>query len=144
MKLPLITAIALSAAMWQISFAQTLTSDQLAQRTIERRAVEAVNWGMSAVNYDLMLQEMFLVACVIAVFCIAGWLPGHIAKDPRSSLGRGRDDGGPGHADLRFFPLADRIDLGVCRRAAALAGAPPMIVAMLCVYLVLLFALVRF
>jgi hypothetical protein len=80
MKLPLITAIALSAAMWQISFAQTLTSDQLAQRTIERRAVEAVNWGMSAVNYDLMLQEMLLVACVIAVFCIGGWLPGHIAR----------------------------------------------------------------
>jgi hypothetical protein len=25
--------------------------------TIERRAVEAVNWGMAAVNYDLMLQE---------------------------------------------------------------------------------------
>jgi hypothetical protein len=28
------------------------------KRTIERRAVEAVKWGMSAVNYDLMLQEM--------------------------------------------------------------------------------------
>ncbi len=25
---------------------------------MERRAIEAVNWGMSAVNYDLMLQEM--------------------------------------------------------------------------------------
>src|SRR5262249_30416377 len=27
-------------------------------RTIHRRAVEAVIWGMPAVNYDLMLQEM--------------------------------------------------------------------------------------
>ena len=40
------------------SHAQTLMPDQLAQRAIERRAVEAVNWGMPAVNYDLMLQEM--------------------------------------------------------------------------------------
>jgi hypothetical protein len=31
---------------------------ELAQRTVERRAVEAVIWGMPAVNYDLMLQEM--------------------------------------------------------------------------------------
>jgi len=38
--------------------AQNLSSDDLARRTVERRAVEAVNWGMSAVNYDLMLQEM--------------------------------------------------------------------------------------
>jgi hypothetical protein len=32
--------------------------DALARRTIERRAVETVIWGMPAVNYDLMLQEM--------------------------------------------------------------------------------------
>ena len=38
--------------------AQQLSPDDIARRTIERRAVEAVNWGMSAVNYDLMLQEM--------------------------------------------------------------------------------------
>ena len=31
---------------------------ELARRAIERRAVEAVIWGMPAVNYDLMLQEM--------------------------------------------------------------------------------------
>jgi hypothetical protein len=40
------------------SYAQTLSSQDLARRAIERRAVEAVNWGMAAVNYDLMLQEM--------------------------------------------------------------------------------------
>ena len=38
--------------------AQNLSADDLARRTIERRAIEAVNWGMSAVNTDLMLQEM--------------------------------------------------------------------------------------
>ena len=38
-------------------FAQT-NSAQLAERTIERRAIEAVIWGMPAVNYDLMYQEM--------------------------------------------------------------------------------------
>jgi hypothetical protein len=30
--------------------------DQLAERTIHRRAIEAVIWGMPAVNFDLMLQ----------------------------------------------------------------------------------------
>src|SRR5258707_129138 len=37
---------------------QNYSAEDLARRTIERRAVEAVNWGMSAVNTDLMLQEM--------------------------------------------------------------------------------------
>src|SRR4051794_6666543 len=41
-----------------IAHAQNLSSDDLARRTIERRAVEAAIWGMPAVNYDLMLQEM--------------------------------------------------------------------------------------
>ena len=35
-----------------------LSAKDLARRAIERRAVEAVNWGMPAVNYDLMLQAM--------------------------------------------------------------------------------------
>lgn len=38
--------------------AQTFSADDLARRNVERRAVEAVIWGMPAVNYDLMLQEM--------------------------------------------------------------------------------------
>ena len=38
--------------------AQNYSSEDLVRRTIERRAVEAMNWGMSAVNTELMLQEM--------------------------------------------------------------------------------------
>src|SRR5262247_2171676 len=34
------------------------SADDLNRRLIERRAVEAVIWGMPAVNYDLMRQEM--------------------------------------------------------------------------------------
>jgi hypothetical protein len=34
----------------------TLSADDVARRTIERRAVEAVIWGMPAVNFDLMYQ----------------------------------------------------------------------------------------
>ena len=56
MKKQLFFALGLAVVMSQASFAQTLTPDRLAQRTIERRAVEAVIWGMPAVNYDLMLQ----------------------------------------------------------------------------------------
>lgn len=40
------------------SLAQDYSTEDLASRAIERRAVEAVIWGMPAVNYDLMLQEM--------------------------------------------------------------------------------------
>jgi hypothetical protein len=36
----------------------TYTPAELADRALERRAVEAVIWGMPVVNYDLMLQEM--------------------------------------------------------------------------------------
>lgn len=38
--------------------AQGFTADELHDRALYRRAVEAVIWGMPAVNYDLMLQEM--------------------------------------------------------------------------------------
>jgi hypothetical protein len=40
------------------ALAQSASADDLAQRTVERRAAEAVIWGMPAVNYDLMLREM--------------------------------------------------------------------------------------
>ena len=40
------------------ALAQNMTSDELDRRVVERRAFEAVLWGMPAVNYDLMLQEM--------------------------------------------------------------------------------------
>jgi len=38
--------------------AQQFSASDLTRRIVERRAVEAVIWGMPAVNYDLMLQEM--------------------------------------------------------------------------------------
>jgi hypothetical protein len=36
---------------------QTWTADQLAERTVHRRAVEAIIWGIPLVNYDLMFQS---------------------------------------------------------------------------------------
>ena len=36
--------------------AENSSADELNRRTIERRAVEAVIWGMPAVNYERMLQ----------------------------------------------------------------------------------------
>lgn len=38
--------------------APALTPEQITQRTLHRRAVEAVSWGMPAVNFDLMYQAM--------------------------------------------------------------------------------------
>jgi hypothetical protein len=37
---------------------QALTHEDLARRAVQRRAIEAVIWGMPAVNYDLMYQAM--------------------------------------------------------------------------------------
>ena len=55
MRKLLFTLLALAAIS---SAAQALSSRELADRAIQRRAVEAVIWGIPAVNYDLMLQEM--------------------------------------------------------------------------------------
>ena len=38
--------------------AQSFSFDDLARRTVERRAVEAVIWGTPAVNFDIMYQAM--------------------------------------------------------------------------------------
>ena len=57
MKLTTIAAISLIWAA-PLVHAQEGPSAEIAQRAVERRAVEAVIWGMPAVNYDLMLQEM--------------------------------------------------------------------------------------
>ena len=37
---------------------ENFSADDLAQRTIQRRAIEAVIWGMPAVNFDRMYQAM--------------------------------------------------------------------------------------
>ena len=54
---PLVVTIAFvyAAATVQV---QAFSVEDLARRAIERRAVEAVNWGMSAVNFELMYQSM--------------------------------------------------------------------------------------
>jgi hypothetical protein len=38
--------------------AQNFSAEDLTRRTVERRAIEAVNWGMPAVNFDLMFRAM--------------------------------------------------------------------------------------
>jgi hypothetical protein len=57
MKRTTIYALALISAT-TMAQAQNPTAGDLNRRMIESRAVEAVIWGMPAVNYDLMLQEM--------------------------------------------------------------------------------------
>jgi hypothetical protein len=48
------TAVAVGAA----ASAQRFSSEDLARRTIERRAVEAVIWGSPAVNFDVMREAI--------------------------------------------------------------------------------------
>src|SRR6516165_10523731 len=55
--LGLLMALIPSTGNAQPTSMPTLTA-QLQQRALHRRAVEAVIWGIPAVNYDLMLQEM--------------------------------------------------------------------------------------
>ena len=40
------------------ALAQTLSAEDFARRTIERRAIEAINWGMSAVNFECLYESM--------------------------------------------------------------------------------------
>jgi hypothetical protein len=54
----MIVGLALTAAIGAPALAQDFSPDELTSRAIERRAVEAVNWGMPAVNYDRMVQAM--------------------------------------------------------------------------------------
>src|SRR6476619_201895 len=49
--------------VWLLAFggqtiAQNSSADELTRRTLQRRAVEAIIWGMPAVNFDLMYQAM--------------------------------------------------------------------------------------
>lgn len=55
MKKLLLSALALFVS---VSAGQAQTPEDLKGRLLQSRAVEAVIWGMPAVNYDLMLQEM--------------------------------------------------------------------------------------
>jgi hypothetical protein len=57
MKRPTLAALALICAAAS-GHAQNFSAEDLARRTVERRAVEAVIWGMPAVNCDLMYQAM--------------------------------------------------------------------------------------
>jgi hypothetical protein len=54
------TILAAFALCWLAMSAHTqnLPTEELTRRTIERRAIEAVIWGMPAVNYDLMYHAM--------------------------------------------------------------------------------------
>jgi hypothetical protein len=57
MKKILLTALPLICTS-ALAQAQNFSSEDLNRRMIERRAVEAVIWGMPAVNTDLMYQAM--------------------------------------------------------------------------------------
>jgi hypothetical protein len=59
-RLALTTFVFLSVAA--SAQAQNSTVEDLGLRAIERRGVEAIIWGMPAVNYDLMLQAMITAA----------------------------------------------------------------------------------
>jgi hypothetical protein len=55
MKMAVFAALAFYHAIG-CAQAQTFSADDLNNRTIHRRAVEAVIWGMPAVNFDLVAK----------------------------------------------------------------------------------------
>ena len=57
MKRAVLAALAM-LSVTVAAHAQNYSADDLATRAIERRGVEAMIWGMPAVNTDLMLQAM--------------------------------------------------------------------------------------
>jgi hypothetical protein len=54
----LVAVIAALSVSASVAWTEKRSSEEFALRSIERRAVEATIWGMAAVNYDLMRQEM--------------------------------------------------------------------------------------
>ena len=74
---------------------------------------------MSGLDIFAWIVLIVLAASAIGVFCIAGWLPGHIAKSRNHPWARGGDGRRLDHPDLRLRAVADRADLGLCRRARA-------------------------
>src|SRR6185312_15353239 len=58
MKRLLLTLAVAFAGATCVAAEESVSPRDIAHRAIESRAVEAVIWGMPAVNYDLMLQEM--------------------------------------------------------------------------------------
>jgi hypothetical protein len=53
------TGLILFIAMSSISLAESMSSEEMAKRTLERRAVEAAIWGMPIVSVDAMRQAFF-------------------------------------------------------------------------------------
>jgi hypothetical protein len=54
----LTVALIVTALLIPILRAQEFSAEDLAKRALERRAIEAVIWGMPAANFDLMYQAM--------------------------------------------------------------------------------------
>jgi len=55
-KVAIFSLVIALTAFCSRSFAEDYSADELNGRAIQRRAVEAVIWGMPAVNFDLMYQ----------------------------------------------------------------------------------------
>ena len=84
---------------------------------------------MSGLDIFAWIVLIVLVASAVAVFCIVGWLPGHIAKTRGHPWADAVTVAGWVTLDLRLCAVADRADLGLCRRArAATTGDGAMIV----------------
>ena len=57
-KIAAAALVVMFASAFTPTQAQEFSADELEARAVYRRAIEAMIWGMPAVNYDLMLQEM--------------------------------------------------------------------------------------
>ncbi len=58
MKAKLVLGIMIALVSAAPTIAQSISSEEIANRAIHRRGVEAVIWGMPVVNFDLMYQAM--------------------------------------------------------------------------------------
>jgi hypothetical protein len=55
--------------------AEKWSAEELHRRSVERRAIEAVSWGMPAVNFDLMRQAMVWFAPKAPAGKETNWVP---------------------------------------------------------------------
>ena len=93
-------------ALANSSWGQNGSTDEVNRRTMERRAVEAVIWGMPAVNTDLMLQEMLGKTRATVYDRITHALVKNLPRASRASNDTEVQKDADGSVDIYFGPGA--------------------------------------
>jgi hypothetical protein len=107
---------------------QTFSPTDLGERATHRRAVEAVIWGIPAVNYDLMFQSMMrdakgAVNQILYWSWLADWKNQYLTPNPDTIyFMRGMFRSGPLPRNRKSFRVVDSADDSSAKVMTVLRG----------------------